>query len=358
MKIYILIISLSCVLVSPFVNATQVDDLYVVELPISDQTTTSRLQVFRSAFRKVIVKVSGNDDALKSQAFKRPQQLSARYVKQFRYINRKSEDEFDAGQLFLRVDFNQRLIESLLRENGFPVWGRERPSSLLLISYDVNEVVDVVSGDSTPELMELMDQSAQALGLPVLFPLMDLEDRALISSEVITNKAYDTLGRVAVRYLPDALLIGQIIGRNAKGWQGLWETRLGDQVFRWQHTAKSRTEVIDQALSQLGGILAREYALLTQRQFEQAILMRVSQIYDVKGFVAVQKYLQSLDAIKSVLVSHVSATSITYQLNLRNQPEELQRLIELGQVLEQQGLPQAVTNEQALATLDYIYDPN
>ena len=106
--------------------------MFTVELPVADQTTSLRLESFSEAFKQVIVKVSGSDEALKSPAFARPIQSSARYVKQFRYISREStdEEELEAASLYLRIDFNQQLIEGLLRENNFPVWGRERPSSL------------------------------------------------------------------------------------------------------------------------------------------------------------------------------------------------------------------------------------
>jgi hypothetical protein len=127
---------------------------------VADQTTSVRLEAFGEAFKLVVIKVSGSDDALRSPAFSRPMQSSARYVKQFRYINRKDENSeaFDSGQLYLKIDFNQQLVEGLLRENNFPVWGRERPGSLLVVSYDVNETISLVSSDTTPEVIELLDE--------------------------------------------------------------------------------------------------------------------------------------------------------------------------------------------------------
>ena len=106
----------------PPVQAVVIEELYTIELPVADQTTSLRLEAFAEAFKLVVIKVSGSDDALRSPAFKRPMQRSARYVKQFRYISRKDTDAegFDAGQLFLKIDFNQQLVEGLLRENDGP----------------------------------------------------------------------------------------------------------------------------------------------------------------------------------------------------------------------------------------------
>ncbi|MCP4388693.1 MAG: DUF2066 domain-containing protein, partial [Gammaproteobacteria bacterium] len=83
LKVLPLLLVLSCTWRSA--AAVIVEDLFTVELPVADQTTSLRLESFSQAFKQVIVKVSGSDDALRSQAFERPIERSARYVKQFRY---------------------------------------------------------------------------------------------------------------------------------------------------------------------------------------------------------------------------------------------------------------------------------
>lgn len=337
--------------------AVTVEDLFTVELPVADQTTSLRLESFGEAFKQVIVKVSGSDDALRSPAFERPSESSARYVKQFRYINRKlpGDEEFEDGRLFLRIDFDQNLIESLLRDNKFPVWGRERPSSLLVISYDVNENIKLVSDDATPDLIEALDQAALIHAVPVLFPLMDLQDIALVKIGDIISRQYDNINTMAARYSPDALLVGQVIGRSGKGWQGDWEVRFADQIFKWQFKASSRKAVIDQVIKHLAKILALEYALEDHRRVEQSILLSVSALEGIDKLIKVQKYLKSLSVVDNVRVAMVNKDVITYRLKLRNDPEDLQRLIEFGEVLEQEDFPQVNTQGEAQIILNYSY---
>jgi hypothetical protein len=359
MKLHKLLALLSVLLgtIHMAASAVTVEDLFTVELPVADQTTSLRLESFGEAFKQVIVKVSGSDDALRSPAFERPSQSSARYVKQFRYINRKlaGDEEFDAGRLFLRIDFDQQLIESLLRDNKFPVWGRERPSSLLVISYDVNENIKLVSDDATPDLIEALDQAALNHAVPVLFPLMDLQDIALVRIGDIISRQYDNINTMATRYSPDALLVGQIIGRSGKGWQGDWEVRFADQIFKWQFKASSKKAVIDQVIKHLAKILALEYALEDHRRVEQSILLSVSALEGIDKLIKVQKYLKSLSVVDSVRVAMVNQDVITYRLQLRNDPEDLQRLIEFGEVLEQEDFPQVNTQGEAQIILNYSY---
>ncbi len=337
--------------------AVTVEDLFTVELPVADQTASLRLDSFSQAFRQVIVKVSGSDDALRSPAFERPIERSARYVKQFRYVNRNlpDDEEFDAGRLLLRIDFDQQLIEGLLREHNFPVWGRERPSSLLVMSYDVNENIKLVSDDTTPDLIEALDQAASIHAVPVLFPLMDLEDIALVKIGDIVSREYDRINTMAARYAPDALLVGQIVGRSGQGWQGDWEVRFADQIFKWKFKASAKQAVIDQVVKHLAKILALEYALEDHRRVEQSLLLSVSALEGIDKLIRVQKYLKSLNVVDSVRVAMINQDVVTYRLKLRNNPEDLQRLIDFGEVLEQEDFPQVSTQGEEQIILNYSY---
>ena len=338
-------------------HAVTVEDLYTVELPVADQTTSLRLESFSEAFKQVIVKVSGSDDALASPAFSRPIQNSARYVKQFRYLNRSlpDDEEFDSTRLFLRIDFDQQLIEGLLREQNFPVWGRERPSTLLVISYDVNENIKLVSDDATPDLVEALDRAASIHAVPVLFPLMDLEDIALVSIGDIASRQYENINTMARRYSPNAMMVGQIVGRSGKGWQGDWEVRFDEQIFKWTYKASSKQAVIDQVIRHMAKILALEYALEDHRRLEQSLLLSISELEGIDNLIKVQRYLKSLNAVDSVRVAMINKDVVTYRLKLHNDPEDLQRLIEFGEVLEQEDFPQLSTQGEELIILNYSF---
>jgi hypothetical protein len=353
---YLLVILLSLV-VSRSLQAVVVEELFTIEMAVADQTTAVRLEAFGEAFKLVVIKVSGSDDALNSPSFSRPMQSSARYVKQFTYINRKDEnsESFDSGQLFLKIDFNQQLVEGLLRENNFPVWGRERPGSLLVVSYDVNETIRLVSEDSTPEIIELLDAAAVRLGVPVLFPLMDLEDIALIDIGDIVSRQYENIDILADRYGPDALVIGQIFGRSGQGWHGDWEVRFAEQVFKWKYRGSSKQQVIDQAIKHLARVLALEYALEDHRRVEQVLFLRISSMPKFNQLISVQSYLKSLSVVDSIRVAKISNDVVTFKLKLRNDAEDLQRLIELGEVLEQLDLPSVNAQDDREVIMNYSY---
>ena len=356
MKFWLLLLPLLMTLSQP-VQAVVVEDLYSITLPIADQTTGLRLEAFTEAFKQVIVKVSGSDDALQSPAFQRPIESSARYVKQFRYVNRKEVDinGVDLGLLYLNIDFDPLVVTKLLRDNNFPVWGSERPSSLLVISYDVNERIQLVSDDTAPEIVDLLDKAAKNKGVPILFPLMDLEDISRVSVSDVLSRQFGNIEILAQRYTPDALAVGQIIGRSGEGWRGDWEVRFDEQVFKWNFSGASKQMVVDEAIQHLARILALEFALEEHQTDAQDILLNVNAMSGIDHLISVQKYLESLNVVEAVRVVLVSKTEVTYRLKLRNSTEDLQRLIEFGEVLEQQNFPQVSAGGEDLVILTYAY---
>jgi len=160
---------------------------------------------------------------------------------------------------------------------------------------------------------------------------------------------------MAARYAPDALLVGQIVGRSGKGWQGDWDVRFAEQIFKWKFEASAKQAVIDQAIKHLAKVLALEYALEDHRRVEQSLLLSVSSLEGIDSLIAVEKYLKSLSVVDSVRVALINKDVITYRLQLRNSPEDLQRLIDFGEVLEQENFPQVSGEREAQIIMNYSY---
>lgn len=355
-RITLLLALFLCLVTAGPAYSVVVEDLYAVELPVADQTTTQRLEIFKQAFKEVIIKISGTTTALEQPGFNRPLNNSARYVRQFRYFTRQAEIEnsFDSGQLILRVQFDQDAIENLMREYNIPIWGKERPSTLMLISFDVNKNASIVSGDTTPEVIEELDKMAKRQGLPVLFPLLDLEDRLQFGIRDIIDNNEANLEVAAARYDADAVVAGQLVGRAGEGWQGIWQVRFADQLFSWSYRAGSRQEVMQQGISYLAQTLALEYALETQTIASQPVLFRVVGSTALADHVRVLTYLQSLDVVASARLVLIHEDRVTYRINLRNSADDLSRLIALGNLLEQQDLPQInAASDDRTVIMDY-----
>lgn len=323
-------------------SAVLVEDLYSVTLPIADQTVSLRLESFQEAFQQVIVKISGSDEAFQRPEFEQARSAASRYVRQFSYLQEEAEsdDLLGLNQLTIKIDFETNLIEELLRRYGYPVWGSERPTTLMVIAYDVNERVSLVSDEASPQIIDQLDQLANKHALPVIFPLLDLEDLSLVDRVDVQARNFNKGNVLRSRYDADALLMGQIQGRSGEGWRGEWEVRFGEQIFQWEFQAGSRTEAIQQAVAHLAKVLALEYALESQGGSDQPVLISISSVYGIEGLISTRAYLESLSAVEFAQAVTVSPDTVTFRLSMLNEVADLQRLIELGNRLEQVDFPQ------------------
>lgn len=359
MKVKIFSLLLVLLIFSPLqsVKAVVVDELYTVALPVPDQTAGVRLEAFETAFRLVLIKVSGSDEAQKNPAISSLAKNSSRYVKQFSYESRPGVDA-EGGAiklLYLKVNFDQQLIEQLLRQYNFPVWGRERPSTLLVINSQSGGTIQIVTGGSTLKIVALLDAAALNMGVPMLLPLMDLEDLGLVDVSDVTSRHFKAINNMATRYEPDAIVVGEIVELDSDNWQGSWEVRFADQIFKWQHKASTQEAVIDQLIARLASVLALEYALEDHQSNEQELLLKVSFMQGINQLITVQNYLGSLNVVESVRIALISNEEVTFYLKLRNSVKDLQRLIDIGNLLEQQDLPQVNAQSNGGVVINYDY---
>ncbi len=323
-----------------FVQAAVVDDLYTIELEVEDQSTRLRLDTFKNAFSDLIVKVSGSPAALSHPGFVRARNRASRYVSQFSYQREElTEGNADVGKITLKVEFSQKPIEALLRGNGFPVWGKVRPSVLIVMSKQFNKRHVLVSEKNAADIIEVMDKLSVKHGLPTQFPLLDLEDRSVLN---LQESALDNLGAIndlAFRYQSDVVLIGELIGISGQGWKGVWQSQFSGQVFEWEHQSSNKENVMSKAMAHLAKLLAQEYALGSVKENKNTVEIYISNINSLQDYLTVLRYFSSLAVVEKTQVKTVTDSTASFNLNLRNSPDELHRLIELGDVIEQVDLP-------------------
>ena len=96
------------------------------------------------------------------------------------------------------------------------------------------ETIRLVSGDSTPEIVDLLEQASIKLGVPILFPLMDLEDQQKISFTDIWGGFSGAIHDASERYATEALLVGRILQARNGLWSARWNLYDTQGELQWQ----------------------------------------------------------------------------------------------------------------------------
>lgn len=337
-------IFLSIMTISPIhsINADIVQNLYEAEVPVEGQTIEERDYVVREALKDVLVRISGRSDAgmlAKDETFV---PRSTLFVQQFRYRKFKSDEVIPANpidgakpftqKLWLR--FTEKTVSKLLREQGYPVWGKNRPATLVWLVVD-DQKQRILIGNSTPHTSRIhIEQESLKKGLPFRLPLLDLADQSKLQVTDVWGNFEDTILAASSRYQTEAILVGRVYLSYAKTWNTRWSLYSAGERHDWE-VANSDTlrNAVKEGLSKTGEVLSQRFAQVDTLIESGEILLRVKNISDLKTYNKVTKYLKSLSIVTQVQAQQVNADDVVFALSSRSGRLGIAQAIALGHVL-------------------------
>ncbi|MES2819353.1 MAG: DUF2066 domain-containing protein [Pseudomonadota bacterium] len=223
MRSLALLFVLSLSLFAVPVSAQTLSDLYQVREPVENQQPETRTAALNRALDTLVVRLTGDPEALKNPALAEVRQDPQQLILQFAY-------EGDA----LLVDFDPITTDRTLRQAGLTLWGANRPAILAWWLNESSEGAQLV-GDGPGDDASTLRAAAQHRGLPVRLPLADLNEQLIATPDNLTASQPDALRPASERYAADALLA--VKASEADGqWQAQWRLWLGDS--REQGTAQ------------------------------------------------------------------------------------------------------------------------
>lgn len=330
--------------------AEQVGNLYEGEVPVTGQSSETRAAGIQQAFALVLVKVSGDRGLLSNPQIDGLLQRASSYVQQYRY---RSLDDSPArvtapeADRLLWVRFDDRAVNRLLRESGVPVWGTTRPSVLIWLGEESGAQRSLVSLEQQVALNNALNRVAGNRGLPVMLPLMDMEDRNTLSVSDLWGGFETDIRRASQRYLPDVILVGRL-SRLGSEWRGEWDLYLPDKVNRWQTRAQSKNALAEEGLQQAADALALRFAPQQVTEGSHSLRIRIHGLSRLEDYVLVKDYLQSLAMIEQLDLLAASPNQLDFLARVQGSRELLERGIQLGAVLEPVVAQAPVAGEVAL----------
>ena len=308
--------------------AVEMNSLYSVQVPLDPDDPDSRNLAYQTALTEVLVRITGTTAVVESERIAELFPNAARYVSQYR----------PGPDNTLVVSLDGPGIENVLRQAGAPIWGSDRPLTLIWIAVDwgqgEREIVatddeermpgDARSIDRNRLLRERVMEVAEHRGIPVLFPLVDIEDLENISFSDIWGGFDDLLLLASARYQADTVLVGRI--RTDSPLMNRWTWYLGEQRASWTGTA-------EEVINLLADSLATRFGVDSQSPLE-TIRLTISGIESVKAYGRVQQFMDNLRGIDAVMINSVAGDRIIYDIKVQGGTERLQRALELSDMFE------------------------
>ena len=332
-------------------NAIEMTSLYTARVPLDPEENDPRAAAYRTALQDVLLRVSGSatgsDPELFDQLFPNP----TSYVVQYR----PGPDDT------LFVSFDGEAVEDVLRRNGQPVWGSDRPLTLIWLAVDWGQGEREILGADDPErtddeartidrnrlLRQRVLDIAERRGLPVAFPLLDTEDLARVTFPDIWGGFDELVLDASQRYEADSVLIGRVRAESSQ--RNRWVWHFGSDVQSWN----GEPELV---MSLIADQLAAEFAIGGDSVLE-SVALTVSGINSVDAYGSVQRLLANINVIETFTVTEVDGDRIEYRVSAHGGAERLARALQLAGLVEQErsggGFPGDPTSE----SLDFYFAP-
>ncbi len=323
-------------------GATTVRDLYDFRLIVADQGEAERERAVRRAFADLLVRVSGDRQAPAGEAGQALLGEASRYLRQFRYSSlampgfpaTDSQGPYTPLQQ-IHLVFDEEGVNRALWRQGLPVWGKNRPATLVWLAVQEGGRRWLAGSEAGEDLLAPLRQRAAWRGLPVVFPLLDLQDQIALDVNEVWGNFAESIRAASRRYRPEAILVGRLLHLPDGEWLGRWSLYFeGDEVLNWEQRGDQAAPIVVAGIDQVADELASRYAQVAGEHDAGEFLLRVAGVRALADFVRAERYLRSLAPVEQVQVAVVEPGQVTFRLRLRGSRGGLEKAIALSPVLE------------------------
>ena len=330
-------------------RAAQVDDLYSATVTVADQSEELRSQAIRRAFNKMLVRVSGKPSVASSPSIRDGASKAPAYLLTFAYLQPSALDiaKGQTGLLF-KASFDPASVNRLLADSGEPVWGASRPRGIFWIAVSEGRERHIIADqDTNPYLSNALKSAAEQRGLPILLPLMDLEDRQSISVTDVWGRFESPIRLAASRYANDFIVAGQVSG-SSSNWEGRYVLYSGAAPHRFTTRGSSSTEVLARAVDAVTNHLAGKLAAVETATADNVITIEVSNLQNFDDYLSMSAGLRRLSMVRKVAPQRIDDTTAVINLEVIGQVNNLLEALKLEDNLRPEGIDAGQTSGQVL----------
>jgi hypothetical protein len=319
------------------VAAEEVAGLYEAEVPVASQEASDRVVASRAALEEVLIKVSGSSDILQRPELKPMLDQAEQWVQRYQYRTATAAPGSTSAPATpsqtLWAAFDRQTINRHLSEAGLPVWGLNRPRTLLWLAIEDGSDRFLLGGDNRPDMQEKVTNQAQQRGLPLSVPLLDLQDQGSLKVADVWGDFPDVIFKASERYQADAVLVGRVYAVAADQWQSHWTLYHRGTVTTWDSAQGSQDEAIAAGVAGAAEQFAKRYALSLTPEVANSLTLTIENVASVKDYARALHYLQSLDPVAAVQIARVDGAQVSYRLKVRGEPQGVIRSIGWGKTL-------------------------
>ncbi|ENY72817.1 hypothetical protein G114_06140 [Aeromonas diversa CDC 2478-85] len=307
--------------------AVQITDLYQGRAGATTEMAKSQAE----ALGAVLIKLTGKRDVVTQPKVAAALANPAEYVRRYAY-----QGEGEGRQLVAELDPSR--VNQLLSQAVLPILGAVRPQIALWLVIDDSQRRMVSDQSQDGWARELRD-SATPLALPVVLPIMDLDDSAAVAVTDVLGRFAEPVAAASQRYGAEMVLLGRLSAEE-ETWTlewGLYGSKEGQLAELTKGSLSGSQEVVSEQLTtQLAGWLVEHYGAKVSGEKGQ-LQIKVEGLSQMNDIAQVQGLIKGMASVASVELAELDTESVTFALSYYGEQKELERALSLDARLAQVG---------------------
>ena len=334
-------------------RADIVADLHRGVVAVEDLSQAQLSEGTRSALAQVLVKVSGQPAVLENPLLQEALMDGRRYMQRYRYLR----DQLPAGEaLNLEVYFDATSINALLQQADAPLWTANRPPVLLWLVVDDGDGRTVATPETHTALFQSLEASMDKRGVPVTYPLYDLEDLRSLRVDALWRMDELEVYRASQRYGHDNVLVGRLTALPGERWMGDWT-----YLYREDSSAGSiygqPAMAVSAALSNfVADRMGARYAVAAG-EVEEPLLVRVDSVNGYADYHALLTFFAEVELVSDVWLAYLEGRSAVFRLTAQADADSLGSILSLDRRLEPLTAAPALRRGPVGLDLSYRWQP-
>lgn len=242
------------------VFAVEVQGLFDVELVARSESAEDREIAVRQAFYVVLDRIMVSEDISRIPMIQQMLHNAGQYVKQLQYLPLPADEYGQSDARQLRVQFDEEQVLEQLRKSHVSVWSEIRPATLLWLVVDEGDGRRFYNAEAMPDIESVLTLVSKIKGLPIIFPLLDIEEQQKIPAAGIMNVDAASMLAASARYDVASTLAGQVV-RQGECWQGEWGFYFDGKIKRWSNPCQPLKQALLSGVNGAYQILSAYYGV-------------------------------------------------------------------------------------------------
>lgn len=309
-------------------SAETKDDLWFADVALIDKSLVQRNTSIRVALHQVLSKVMPPN--IKWQEphplLKKLLHDAPLYVNQYSYSNVKNIALNHYPSYRMQVSFDQKALAEKLRSIALPVWLGNRPKILIWLSLEYQGTKRWF--DASAQAVQVADK----FGLTLIQPLLDFEDRKIITS-MDTFVGGEEVQKIYDRYGTKTILLGKLHYQQ-NCWHSQWNLHFNKQIGRWKQNCVSIDTALEFALQETYHNLFQQYAINWVEASTDELVLKISGIKNFYAMIQVKRFLASILMIRSVNLKQIAQGQHYYQVKFFGDRNILMEILTAEKILQ------------------------